>query len=338
MDNKNNTTVSSERYRVYIASHKGLVRDNNEDNFTVNNVCKKLEIKNVKFVSEHDAPLLTAVFDGMGGESKGEYASLISAKAAKQLYENIIQTPDPETRLEELVTAFVQNANNEIRAFLEENKCQTGGSTIVALVFIKGVAYPFSLGDSRIYLLRDGVISQISKDQTLAQKKYEANIYTLEEAEKSVDSHKLTSFLGVDYYRQGLAPQLFERIVLQEGDKLLLYATLVLKIPKTRLSSLFRRLSITAATTTLPARLLSVCDKSIKSKGGLFMDFSFLSKMGFSMDDIGKIAEIVMSGGDEDKIADELNAKFGIDKSQAKDIIKQGKGFIGNIPNPFAKK
>ena len=68
------------------------------------------------------------------------------------------------------------------------------------------------------------------------------------------------------------------------------------------------------------------------------MDFSFLSKMGVSMDDIGKIAEIVMSGGDENKIADELNAKFGMDKSQAKDIIKQSKGFLGNIPNPFAKK
>ena len=67
------------------------------------------------------------------------------------------------------------------------------------------------------------------------------------------------------------------------------------------------------------------------------MDLSFLSKMGFSMDDIGKIAEIVMSGGDEDKIAEELNAKFGIEKDQAKDIIKQGKGFMGNIPNPFKK-
>ena len=67
------------------------------------------------------------------------------------------------------------------------------------------------------------------------------------------------------------------------------------------------------------------------------MDFSFLSKMGFSADDIGKIAEIVMSGGDEDKIADELNAKFGMDKDQAKDIIKQSKGFLGNIPNPFKK-
>ena len=222
MENKNNNPVSSERYRVYVATHKGLVRDNNEDNFTINNVCKKIETKNVKFVSEHDAPMIAAVFDGMGGESKGEYASFISAKAAKQLYQNITQTPNPETMLKELVTAFVQTANNDIRAFLEENKCQTGGSTIVALVFINGVAYPFSLGDSRIYLLRNGALSQISKDQTLAQKKYEANIYTLEEAEKSVDSHKLTSFLGVDYYRQGLTPQLFEPIVLQKGDKLLL--------------------------------------------------------------------------------------------------------------------
>ena len=68
------------------------------------------------------------------------------------------------------------------------------------------------------------------------------------------------------------------------------------------------------------------------------MDFSFLSKMGFSMDDIGKIGEIIMSGGDEDKIADQLNAKFGMDKTQAKDIIKQSKGFLGNIPNPFAQK
>ena len=67
------------------------------------------------------------------------------------------------------------------------------------------------------------------------------------------------------------------------------------------------------------------------------MDLSFLSKMGFTMDDIGKIGEIIAGGGDEDKIADELNAKFGMGKAQAKDIVKQSKGFLGNIPNPFAK-
>ena len=74
----------TEKYRVFLTTHKGLVRDNNEDNFTINNVSKKLEYKNVSFVSEHDEPVLAAVFDGMGGESKGEYASFISAKIAKR--------------------------------------------------------------------------------------------------------------------------------------------------------------------------------------------------------------------------------------------------------------
>lgn len=220
--NGKSKSKARERYRVFLVTHKGLVRDNNEDNFTINNICKKLEYKNVKFVSEHDAPMLVAVFDGMGGESKGEYASFISAKNAKQLYRDISQTSNPEARLEEYVGNFVQSANNDIRTFLEENKCQTGGSTVVALLFVNGIVYPFSLGDSRIYLLRNGVLTQISKDQTLAMKKYEANIYTFEEAERSIDSHKLTSFLGVDYYRQGLSPQLFDRIAIQDTDKLLL--------------------------------------------------------------------------------------------------------------------
>ena len=68
------------------------------------------------------------------------------------------------------------------------------------------------------------------------------------------------------------------------------------------------------------------------------MDLSFLSKMGISAEDIGKIGEIIMSGGDEDKIAEEISAKTGMDKAQAKDIAKQAKGFLGNIPNPFAQK
>ena len=40
----------------------------------------------------------------------------------------------------------------------------------------------------------------------------------------------------------------------------------------------------------------------------------------------------------QDKIAEQISAKTGMDKEQAKDIAKQAKGFLGNIPNPFAKK
>ena len=218
--NEKKKTKPTERYRVYLTTHKGLVRDNNEDNFTINNVSKKLEYKNVSFVSEHDAPVLAAVFDGMGGESRGEYASYISARIAKGLYNAIKDCTD--VPMDELVANYVQSANNEIRNYLEENRCRTGGSTVVAAVLKNEIIYPFSLGDSRMYLLRAAKLSQISKDQTLAMKKVEANIYTMEEAEQSVDCHKLTSFLGVDYYRQGLAPQFYEPVVMQKSDKLLL--------------------------------------------------------------------------------------------------------------------
>lgn len=220
MDALDNKPRSIERYRVYLTSHKGAVRDNNEDNFAVNDVAKKLDQKNVSFIADHDAPLFAAVFDGMGGESKGEYASYISAKVGNSFYNTM--KDNPETPLDLLAGEFIQRANNKIRDFLEENRCTTGGSTVVAAVFRNEIIYPFSLGDSRIYLFRGGKLTQISKDQTLAMKKYEANIYTLEEAEKSVDSHKLTAFLGVDYYRQGVKPQYYDAIVMQPADKLLL--------------------------------------------------------------------------------------------------------------------
>ena len=80
MKMKGKNTAFAERYRVYVTSHTGLLRGNNEDNFTVNSVSKKLEYKNVSFSAVYEAPLLAAVFDGMGGESLGEYASCISAR------------------------------------------------------------------------------------------------------------------------------------------------------------------------------------------------------------------------------------------------------------------
>ena len=217
---QNEQALPKERYQVFVTTHRGMVRANNEDNFTINGISKKIEIKNTDFAQVFDAPLLAAVFDGMGGESKGEYASYISSKVAKSLYYSLIEMPD--TAMDLFVGEFVQRANNEIRAFLEENHCNTGGSTVVAAIFRQGVAYPFSIGDSRIYYWHDEQLTQISKDQTLAMKKYEANIYTLEEAEKSLDSHKLTSFLGADYYRRGLEPQYYAPLSIQGNDKLLL--------------------------------------------------------------------------------------------------------------------
>lgn len=220
MDYNESKRKLPECYRVHLTTHRGLVRDNNEDNFTINGVSKKLEYKNLNFNALYEAPLLAAVFDGMGGESKGDHASFISARLAKGLHYSLKR--HPESPLKELVGGYIQRANNGIRAFLEANDCETGGCTIAAAIVKNGIIFPFSLGDSRIYLLRGSKLSQISHDHTLAMKKYEANIYTKEVAEKSPDSHKLTAFLGADNFHHGISAQYYEPVFMQMTDKLLL--------------------------------------------------------------------------------------------------------------------
>ncbi len=220
MDFNENKRKLPECYRVYLTTHTGLVRENNEDNFTINTVSKKLEYRNLSFDAVYEAPLVAAVFDGMGGEAKGEHAAFISAKLAKGLRNAVKMYPDKPINV--LVGDYIQRANDGIRAFLEENYCQTGGTTVAAAIIKYGIIFPFSLGDSRIYLLRDSKLFQISHDHTLAMKKYEANIYTKEEADKSLDSHRLTAFLGADYYREGISPQYYEPVVMKKTDRLLL--------------------------------------------------------------------------------------------------------------------
>ena len=215
-----NGSDTANDFTVFVTSHVGRVRGNNEDNFALNSLSKKLEFDNVNFVKEVSQPFLAAVFDGMGGEAKGEYASEIAASAAKELYTRTCKSGCDD--FEQEANRFVTLANNRIRNFLEENRCGTGGSTVAAVIVKNGIAYPFSMGDSRIYLLRSGKLLQISKDHTLAQKKVDANIYTPEEAMRSYDSHKLTKFLGVDCDMEGLEAEYYDSVCIQNDDMLLL--------------------------------------------------------------------------------------------------------------------
>lgn len=217
---KDEKSIKDAAYTAFVASHTGRVRDNNEDNFTLNHISKKIDFPNVRFCQQISQPVVAAVFDGMGGEANGEYASLIAATAAKELYKKVCGYTD--CKVDALANNFVTDANNKIRDFMDERHCNSGGSTVAAVVIKDGAAYPFSVGDSRIYLLRDGSLRQLSRDHTLAQRKVEAQIYTPEEALLSNDSHKLTLFLGVDRDKEGLDAENYAPVTMQRGDSLLL--------------------------------------------------------------------------------------------------------------------
>lgn len=209
------------RYDVHLSTHPGKVRSGNEDNFAINTVYRRLEDPEKKLQGKRlREPLFCAVFDGMGGEANGELASKLCAEVAALVYYELVK--NREVNIDELVSRFVEKSNHAIVDMLESTHSKRGGSTFVMTVFYNGVVYPYSLGDSRIYLYRDKHLRQLSNDQTLAMKKLRANIITEEEALTSPDRHKLTSFLGVDVDAEGLAPQIYQPFVLQPGDKLLL--------------------------------------------------------------------------------------------------------------------
>ena len=207
--------------RVTAATHNGKVRSNNEDNFSVNGIIKSGEDNICSLEDDFDKEsLLLEVCDGMGGEENGEVASEIAVKNSLALCDTL-KCADV-AQITAAVNNYVKETNAEICRELNNSESNCGGSTF-ALVYVKnGVVYAYSLGDSRIYLFSNGELKQISTDNTLAMLKYNANIYTLEEAEKSSDSHKLTLFLGADVMGRGLSAQAYKPFELTSESKLLL--------------------------------------------------------------------------------------------------------------------
>ncbi|MBO5559094.1 protein phosphatase 2C domain-containing protein [Ruminococcus sp.] len=209
------------RLQISVATHNGAVRASNEDNISINGRSRPIpqNIMNICGTTANRC-LLLAVYDGMGGEQMGEVASDIAAKMSGKLLDRL-NTAEVE-KYPDMVNKYIDEANAEICRRLH-NSGSTRGGTTAAIAYIKdGVVYPFSLGDSRIYLLVNGELIQISEDHTLAMRKYKANIYTLEEAEQSMDSHKLTLFLGVDVDGKGLTAQWYQPFNMPHSGKLLI--------------------------------------------------------------------------------------------------------------------
>ena len=208
------------KYNVYVTTDTGAVRKNNEDSFAVNGTIKRPDDnrQNMRGLG-FDEPLMCTVFDGMGGEAHGEVASETAALVAKSFYNFIAKD---RKNIDDYINVFVNKCSQEIYTKLSCEKGSRGGCTFAMAYICDNKIKTYSVGDSRIYLYTDGTLKRISKDHTLAMKKYDANIYTWEEAESSNDSHKLTAYLGMDTSEKPLKPYAYDDIYLAEGDRLLI--------------------------------------------------------------------------------------------------------------------
>ncbi len=138
---------------------------------------------------------LFAVADGLGGHEAGEVAS---ALALEVLSREMARVSGSGALMKNLRRA-VHQANLEIyQKAITVPELRRMGTTLIASLISGGTLVAAHIGDSRLYLLRDGALSQITKDHTSVAEQVEYGILTPEEAKTHPNRHMLTRYLGYD--------------------------------------------------------------------------------------------------------------------------------------------
>lgn len=176
------------KFHYAVSSEKGTIRQENQDNYFLNGQCRSLNnIDSVLVGTSQDVDAAFAVCDGMGGEQAGEIASFLTVDYMKKL--------TPELQFEQW-KEFVYHANRELCQYQESNNLKMG--TTFAGIFFKGdCVRAVNVGDSRIYLLDQRTMTQLSIDDTQFRILVDAGVLK-KESFASTNSHNiLTQGVGL---------------------------------------------------------------------------------------------------------------------------------------------
>ena len=186
---------------VYGRSDVGRAREHNEDAFAVADLSTGsiTLTPEVRTYPVGGRGLLFMVADGMGGAAAGELASAMAVDVVlDELKSRWTTAPrqDGETFATGL-RASTETANMRIHRFASDHPEHRGMGTTATIAGLLGdTLYLVQVGDSRAYLVREGVAWQITKDQSLMQKLIEAGEITVEEAEQSERRNIILQALG----------------------------------------------------------------------------------------------------------------------------------------------
>lgn len=191
--------------RVTAISHPGMTGKNNEDRYGVSAF---------HLAGEPAVPsVFAAVADGVGGHRAGE----VAAEMAIETISAFIAQSDGSQPVQTLQQAIVY-ANRVINRKAEEDATLQGmGSTCACAWVIGSRLYTVSVGDSRIYLIRGGVIRQLTTDHTWVQEAIEHGVIRPEEARYHPNAHVIRRYLGS---RQDTQPDIRLRLHPEESDAL----------------------------------------------------------------------------------------------------------------------
>lgn len=219
----NANDVGSKYFAGSALSDVGCVRPNNEDNYILETHINRASSDYSEFsVPQSDPSIrwhLAAVFDGIGGGDCGEVASQKTAQIFLEAIRSL-KKDSSKSDIDQAVKAAFLKANNMVLALQKES--HVFGTTGTVLCTDCKEYKIYHLGDSRAYLIRDGCFFQLTKDQTLAQMKIDAGLYSADAPEAATDRHKLTEYIGRDWTQKNLRPTESEWSPIRQADRLLL--------------------------------------------------------------------------------------------------------------------
>jgi protein phosphatase len=190
---------------VYGQTHIGLVRENNQD---------ALEYGTLSNTAQY-----AVVCDGMGGANGGNIASKIAVEViGSRIRDGYRENQNPGS-VEHLLTSAMATANAGVYDRAQRDLELSGmGTTVVAVITCEHTAYISHVGDSRLYLYREGNLSQVTRDHSVVQDLIESGQITEEEARSHPRKNYITRALGVVSEEYGE----YDELELMTGDRLLL--------------------------------------------------------------------------------------------------------------------
>ena len=211
----------SEANKIFIRaaaeSNVGNARGNNEDNvyfngdyITPRNISRPFAIKTGEYTDVN----IFAVFDGMGRNNTGSFASLVAATRLDALADRI--SFDPDVTPDDAVLEYMQDTNELIR----DQRRETGGvrtaSTMALLIIEHGNAHVYNVGDSRVYLYRDKQLVKLTRDHVAVEGQKSVAL-----TEEGIRHGRITKFLGMNSREGKMEPYRAKPFKVKKGDKFL---------------------------------------------------------------------------------------------------------------------
>jgi protein phosphatase len=178
--------IRTNRAHLFVAAqtHPGQSGKNNEDNFAVSAYTLS---------SYNPMPVVVAVVsDGIGGHRAGEVASSMAVNAMSEMAANL-SGGNPLAVFQE---AFYKISEEIFRQAELDATCKGMGATLSCAWVVGDVLYIAYAGDSRIYLLREGQIRQISRDHTWVQEAVEKGVLSSSQIKTHPNLHVIRRYLG----------------------------------------------------------------------------------------------------------------------------------------------